>query len=209
MRILLLTAVVLSLAGAGYLLNRSPSGAWDRDGNPHTLLFTVDRCGAPCSSARRMLRDRQVVYEELDVTSNPAHRERLASHGGRSTFPYVVMGNRHMSDYSPTRLLSAIAQQYGGVGVRPEEQAAIARNFDASGNPRLVMYATETCGYCRDARRYFARHGIDYEERQIDREPAARHDYAVLLGQGTPLLFNGFRTASGFRGDPTARQLGL
>ncbi|MDO3388712.1 glutaredoxin family protein [Gilvimarinus sp. SDUM040013] len=62
----------------------------------------------------------------------------------------------------------------------------------------VVMYATSWCGYCKKARRYFAKNNIDYVERDIETSEQARRDYDRLQGSGIPLLRIGDTTMQGW-----------
>ena len=68
--------------------------------------------------------------------------------------------------------------------------------------PEVVMYATQTCGYCVKARAYLKSHGVAWQERDIETSAEARKDWQALGGVGTPLIlingkpFVGFTQAS-------------
>lgn len=82
------------------------------------------------------------------------------------------------------------------------------------GVKNVVMYSTEACGYCKQARRYFAEHGIAFTEKNIEQDPAAWQEYQQLDASGVPVILigdkrmNGFNPASFerlFYGDPSRR----
>ena len=64
-------------------------------------------------------------------------------------------------------------------GVVPEHTRASAR---------VVLYATEWCGYCKVTRRFLDQKGIPYTEFDIDKDAAARQTYEALGGRGIPIL---------------------
>ena len=70
--------------------------------------------------------------------------------------------------------------------------AAPARPLD------VVMYATDWCGYCRQAREFFARGGIRYTELDIEKSASAHAEYKGLGGRGVPLIVVGDQRMSGF-----------
>lgn len=65
----------------------------------HVRIFTKQEC--PYSAgAKRLLTEKGIEYEEIDVTAAPERRselERLA--GGRTTLPQVFFGERHIGGY--------------------------------------------------------------------------------------------------------------
>ena len=52
----------------------------------------------------------------------------------------------------------------------------------------IVMYATATCGYCAQARAYFTKRGVQWDERDIDTSDKARDEWKALGGFATPLI---------------------
>lgn len=62
----------------------------------------------------------------------------------------------------------------------------------------VVMYATPTCGVCKQARRYFARKGVMYEERDITISDTYRAEYNARNGRGVPLFVIDGKTYRGF-----------
>ena len=53
---------------------------------------------------------------------------------------------------------------------------------------RVVLYATEWCGYCKATRRFLDQKGIPFKEFDIEKDPAARQAYEALGGRGIPIL---------------------
>ena len=39
---------------------------------------------------------------------------------------------------------------------------------------KVIMYATDWCGYCKKARRYFRKNGISFTEYDIEKDAAAK-----------------------------------
>jgi glutaredoxin 3 len=65
---------------------------------------------------------------------------------------------------------------------------------------RVVLYTTEPCGFCRQAKALLERHGISYEEVNLVKDPAGRSELAALTGQLTfPQVLIGDRSVGGFR----------
>ena len=64
-------------------------------------------------------------------------------------------------------------------GVVPEHTRASAR---------VVLYATEWCGYCKQTRRFLDSKGIAYQEYDIEKSEEGRKAYEALGGRGIPLI---------------------
>ena len=63
---------------------------------------------------------------------------------------------------------------------------------------KVVMYSVPNCGYCRQARQYFAAHGIDYVEYNINKSSRRMKEFRRLGGRGTPLILIGGKKIQGF-----------
>ena len=55
-------------------------------------------------------------------------------------------------------------------------------------NARVVLYATEWCGYCKLTQRFLDQKGITYQAFDIEKDAEARKAYEVLGGGGIPIL---------------------
>src|SRR5690606_18285230 len=54
--------------------------------------------------------------------------------------------------------------------------------------PQIILYGTESCGYCRAARQFFARNGIEYQDMDVERSLDAHTEFRNLGGRGVPLF---------------------
>ena len=68
----------------------------------------------------------------------------------------------------------------------------------AAAKAAVKMYATDWCGYCRQARQFFARNGIAYTELDIEKSPAAMAEYKSLGGRGVPVILVGSARMNGY-----------
>ncbi|HEX4547584.1 glutaredoxin family protein [Pseudomonas sp.] len=53
---------------------------------------------------------------------------------------------------------------------------------------RVVLYATDWCGYCKQTRRFLDSKGIPFKEFDIEKDAQARKAYEALGGRGIPLI---------------------
>ncbi len=64
----------------------------------------------------------------------------------------------------------------------------------------VVVYTTEPCGFCRQAKALLEARGVDYREVNLAKDPAGRADLVALTGQMTfPQIVVGERSIGGFR----------
>ena len=66
--------------------------------------------------------------------------------------------------------------------------------------PRVTVYTTEPCGFCRQAKALLEARGVDYREVNLAKDPDGRADLVALTGQMTfPQIVVGERSIGGFR----------
>ena len=62
---------------------------------PPVTIYTRQFCGY-CTAAKRLLRDKDIAFEEIDTTGAPEKRSEMIERSGRFTFPQVFIGARHV-----------------------------------------------------------------------------------------------------------------
>ena len=68
---------------------------------------------------------------------------------------------------------------------------------DANG---VIVYTTEPCGFCRQAKALLTARGVDYIEVNLAKDPVGRDQLVALTGQMTfPQVVVGDRSIGGFR----------
>ena len=64
----------------------------------------------------------------------------------------------------------------------------------------VVLYTTEPCGFCRQAKTLLQARGVEYREINLAKDPGGRADLVALTGQMTfPQIVIGERAIGGFR----------
>ncbi|HTE22797.1 MAG TPA: glutaredoxin domain-containing protein [Candidatus Limnocylindria bacterium] len=54
---------------------------------------------------------------------------------------------------------------------------------------KVIIYTTTWCGFCQMAKKYMSQLGIDYEEKDVERDPAAANEAVQKSGQmGVPII---------------------
>ena len=53
---------------------------------------------------------------------------------------------------------------------------------------KVVLYATDWCGYCKKTREFFKQNNIDYVEFDIEKSAEGNAEYKQLNGRGVPLV---------------------
>ncbi|WP_170365577.1 glutaredoxin 3 [Ruegeria arenilitoris] len=60
------------------------------------VIYTSPLCGF-CHAAKRLLNQKGVAYEEIDVLMNPKRKpEMIQRAGGRRTVPQIFIGDTHV-----------------------------------------------------------------------------------------------------------------
>jgi glutaredoxin 3 len=74
--------------------------------------------------------------------------------------------------------------------------------------PKVVLFSTSTCSWCRRAKRYFKEHGVPFKEINVERDQQAARDIARKTGQtGVPVIKIGGRWIVGFDRDRIDKEL--
>jgi glutaredoxin 3 len=64
----------------------------------------------------------------------------------------------------------------------------------------VIVYTTEPCGFCRQAKALLEARGVAYAEVNLAKDPVGRADLVALTGQMTfPQIVVGRRSIGGFR----------
>jgi glutaredoxin 3 len=64
----------------------------------------------------------------------------------------------------------------------------------------VIVYTTEPCGFCRQAKALLAARGVEFSEINLAKDPVGRSDLVALTGQMTfPQIVIGSRAIGGFR----------
>ncbi|HSM42496.1 MAG TPA: glutaredoxin 3 [Afifellaceae bacterium] len=61
-------------------------------------IYTRQFCGY-CQAAKSLLERNNVAFEEIDATFSPELRREMAERSGRTTYPQVFAGDRHVGGY--------------------------------------------------------------------------------------------------------------
>ena len=67
-------------------------------------------------------------------------------------------------------------------------------------DPKIRMYTTNPCGFCRQAKALLQSRGVTYDEVNLAKDPKGRADLVAQTGQMTfPQIVVGERAIGGFR----------
>ena len=191
------------LAFAGYKLHQngysllSPSGAFDKKGNPLVVLFVGPGCAQTCDNVVAILDKRNVKFEQISVAGPDG--APVSNKYGITRFPTTLVGKQEILGDDTTRITSALAEAYGKDVLTRTEQMAMNNHFDDQGKPKVVMYGTSWCPYCKQQREFFANNKIAFDEFDVEASKPNELAYNVLQGNGYPLTYVGYRRFAGFQ----------
>ena len=75
---------------------------------------------------------------------------------------------------------------------------------------KVTIYSTPTCGYCSMAKEYFNKNNVDFEEKDVAMDEAAREEMLSKSGQmGVPVIDIGGEIIVGFDQQRISRLLGI
>ena len=76
--------------------------------------------------------------------------------------------------------------------------------------PRVIMFSTPTCSYCKTAKQYFRQQGVRFKNVDVSKDPAAARDMIRRSGQqGVPQILVGNKIIVGFDRPKIDTLLGL
>jgi len=65
--------------------------------------------------------------------------------------------------------------------------------------PKVILYSTPTCVYCKMTREFFKQHNVAYEEKDVAEDEKAREEMIQKSGQlGVPVIDVGGDIVVGF-----------
>lgn len=76
----------------------------------------------------------------------------------------------------------------------------------AVGDAPVVLLSAAWCGYCSRQREDFHRWGVDFDELDVERDPAGARAYALLRGRGVPIVLVNEHRIRGYA-PPRVREL--
>ncbi|WP_349971556.1 glutaredoxin family protein [Pseudomonas caspiana] len=93
---------------------------------------------------------------------------------------------RTLKKFALIMLVVVVYQNWGKIEHFFNPADAIPAHTQAQA--RVVMYATEWCGYCKQTRRFLDSKGIPFKEYDIEKSDEGRKAYEALGGRGIPLI---------------------
>lgn len=197
-RILIVLAVIF---GAYQLYNKvwlgKASTAFDKDGKPRVVLVVGPECGDVCGSVRELLESRKVAFEEVDIAGPDG--VPVQNKYGISSYPTTLIGKTRIEGNDLGRINAVLAETYGEQVLTGAERVAMSRHFDAQGKPKVVLYGTAWCGYCKKQRELFAENNIAFDDLDVETSSSAASAYQGLKGRGYPLTYVGNRRFDGYQ----------
>ena len=151
---------------------------------------SVSQAGPPAGSDLTQVRpgdDTRIYYQFIDAKGGVRFVDRLADvpEKWRAQAGFVEMS-------SPPPLSPADARRTRDSRARPN------RVVLASGQPDVLLYYADWCGFCRKAKSHLNARGVPYELRDVD-TPAAKSELLAKTGsKGIPVMDIGGRIAKGY-----------
>ena len=138
--------------------------------------------------------DRRMRSVALSVTLLGGWLLMSASHGEIYAWRDAA-GHLQFGDKKPTGTAAAPLHVRR---VNSIQAVTVEASLNAGGTQTVTMYSASWCGYCRQARDYFNRQSIPFEEYAIEISAQGRDGYARLQGQGVPIILFGKQRMNGF-----------
>jgi glutaredoxin len=154
---------------------RCPKCRYERQSTDTAPEWQCPSCGIAYSKAE----------SAPPAAQDPRGRARSGGNGGWAKWVVTVL--------SVVGIYVGFARPWLGTGA--EHRVAVAEA--GAEQPQVIMYATAWCPYCKQARKFFDRHGIAYVEYDVERDGKAWRENK-RLGGGVPTIVVGNEVVSGF-----------
>lgn len=79
-----------------------------------------------------------------------------------------------------------------------EVKNAILEETEKAEQEKVIIYTSDTCGYCHAAKDYFDEHGIKYTEKNVSQDVDARKELISKKIRGVPYILVGEEAIEGF-----------
>lgn len=148
--------------------------------------------------------------EEIQLKSGVRIFGKIVSHGATALsmerdsqvvgVPYHNISRIEADEGSAYPQIEDLKSRWERV-LRGEDAAgdsAETKKFVKSTTPRVELYMTQWCPYCRKMEAWLNRNGIKYSRYNVDYDQAARRRYEGMNGGGFPLLKIGDRIIRGY-----------
>jgi len=67
-------------------------------------MYSTPLCGY-CAAAKRLLAQKEVEYEDIDIYMDTARRAEMIERSGRRTVPQIFIGNTHVGGFDDLNAL--------------------------------------------------------------------------------------------------------
>jgi len=79
------------------------------ESNKTVTIYTTSWCG-PCKNAKRLLLEKQIYFDEIDIEESGISREDLYEITGGRTVPQIVINNKSIGGYDDLLELESTGQ---------------------------------------------------------------------------------------------------
>ncbi|MDH5611860.1 MAG: thioredoxin domain-containing protein [Gammaproteobacteria bacterium] len=174
-------------------------GAFDEQGNPETLVFVHDKCGAPCADTVKFLNKRRIDYSVYPLDNNDANQALWKQYGAVNSFPNVIVGDERVYGSYKSKIVSALALNYGDKILTSSEKNYMKKHFNDDGSNRLVLYGASWCPHCKKMRAALKENNIDFLDIDVEKSATRKSMTSTLEINGYPLMYYGYKRMDGPR----------
>jgi glutaredoxin len=172
-------------------------GAYDEQGNPKVMIFVYDKCGQPCNDAIKVLNRHRVNFEIYSVDESEANKTLWNKYGAVNSFPNIIIGDNRVYGSHRGVLVAALAENFGDSALLPAENFYMKTHFYDNGSPRLVLYGTDWCVFCKEIRQTLDEKKIDYLDIDVEKSNYRKDLVETMDINGYPLVYYGYKRLNG------------
>jgi len=109
----------------------------------------------------------------------------------------MITGNHSDIVSHPSLIASQLGLNYGENYLTPIEKRLYKKHFDNNGEPIVVMYGADWCGYCRKLAKGLVDNDITYIEIDVDSHQNREKIFQTMNISGYPSTWYGYHRVSG------------
>jgi glutaredoxin 3 len=84
---------------------------------PRVVIYTTNYCPY-CFAAKALLRAKNIEFEEIDISVDPARRGEMERRSGRRTVPQILIDGTAIGGYDEARRLEAAGELDRLLGIK-------------------------------------------------------------------------------------------
>lgn len=170
--------------------DQKPSTSLGQSSTARVVLYGNPKCGL-CVAARRVLDEKQVTYEFVDIFANTELLRRLHTDIGPRRFPYVFVDGKFVGGLTElSDLLTSNRLTKPKPSTQARKPAQPSKGALGQSPKRVVLYVNTPCENCAVAKELLTQKGTSFEQKFVQKNSELMHRLHKEIGiKSYPYIF--------------------